>query len=148
MKLHLVYKAMIKESAREKREWERDKRGESEMERKQVRVGDTLTGQAASAAALNSTRNWTGKWPTEGASYSWPACQNGNIIKEIILLGVMFLWPGDPRPRMYNNETDTDRDTERKWAIKAIRAQNIFTHIYVDNLNNKKSAHTMGHPTQ
>lgn len=38
------------------------------------------------------------------------------------------------------------RDTKRKWAIKAIRAQNIFTHIYVDNLNNKKKCSHNGPP--
>lgn len=37
---------------------------------------------------------------------------------------------------MDNKETDTE--TVGKCAIKAIRAQNIFTHIYVDNLNNEK----------
>lgn len=58
----------------------------------------------------------------------------------------MFLWLP---PQMDNKETETDTETVGKCAIKAIRAQNIFTHIYVDNLNNKKNnAHTMGHPTQ
>lgn len=46
----------------------------------------------------------------------------------------MFLWLA---PKMDNKETDTE--TVGKCAIKAIRAQNIFTHIYVDNLNNKKN---------
>lgn len=48
----------------------------------------------------------------------------------------MFLWLP---PRMDNKETETDTETVGKCAIKAIRAQNIFTHIYVDNLNNKKN---------
>lgn len=48
--------------------------------------------------------------------------------------------------QMDNNETER-KGRERDWAIKAIRAQNIFTHIYVDNLNNKRRDNHAPWPT-